>query len=121
MRLLNAYSYPGNVRELENIVRRAVILTRNPEITVSDLPAEVRQIALPHVDEGPAQVSFHAARARAVREFEREYLIGVLHECGGIVSRAARRAGLSERNLHTKLKKYGLRGSDFRVPATRAV
>jgi DNA-binding NtrC family response regulator len=121
MRFLNAYSYPGNVRELENIVRRAVILTRNPEITVSDLPAEVRQIALPHVDEGPAQVSFHAARARAVREFEREYLIGVLHECGGIVSRAARRAGLSERNLHTKLKKYGLRGSDFRVPATRAV
>jgi DNA-binding NtrC family response regulator len=118
---LNAYNFPGNVRELENIVRRAVILTRSPEITLSDLPAEVRQFVLPYVDEAPAPASFHTARACAVREFEREFLIGVLRECGGIISRAARRAGLSERNLHAKLKKYGLHGRDFRVPAARAV
>jgi DNA-binding NtrC family response regulator len=123
VRFLNAYDYPGNVRELENIVRRAVILARSPEITVADLPADVRQMAVSRVDvdDVPAPASFHMARARVVQEFEREFLIGVLHECGGIISRAARRAGLSERNLHAKLKKYGLRGSDFRAPVTRAV
>ena len=42
-------------------------------------------------------------------------LISILTACGGIVSRAARRAGLSERNFHEKLKKYGLRGKHFRA------
>ena len=42
----------------------------------------------------------------------------VLTECGGIISRAARRSGLSERNFHEKLKKYGISGKTFRAGVT---
>jgi transcriptional regulator with PAS, ATPase and Fis domain len=110
--LLVAYSYPGNVRELENAIRRAVILCQSDEIDVRHLPIEVVESDPVRDSDKPA--GFHAAREKALGEFERTFLIGLLRDCGGIVSRAADRSGLSERNLHVKLKKHGLRGRDFR-------
>ena len=59
--------------------------------------------------------SFHRAKARAIEKFEREFLVSRLKECGGIVSRAARHAGLSERNFHAKLKLYGISSMSFRA------
>jgi DNA-binding NtrC family response regulator len=111
-RVLMRHGYPGNVRELENAVRRAVILCRGNTILTTDLPRDM-------LEPGPSDSSmeatgFHTARARALEDFERDFLASLLHECGGIISRAAHRSGLSERNLHVKLKKYGLRGRDFR-------
>jgi DNA-binding NtrC family response regulator len=118
-RILLSYDYPGNVRELENAVRRAVILCRGDEIQACDLPREMLELVAPtHVSQ-PQE--FHVARARVLEDFERQFLVASLRECGGIVTRAAQQAGLSERNLHAKLKKHGLRGRDFRVPKVRAV
>jgi DNA-binding NtrC family response regulator len=117
-RVLLSYDYPGNVRELENAVRRAVILCRGDKILPSDLPREMWESA-PPTDTTPSE-EFHVARAKAIEEFERKFLVASLRDCGGIVSRAAQRAGLSERNLHAKLKKHGLRGRDFRIPKVRA-
>jgi two-component system response regulator PilR (NtrC family) len=112
-RILLAHPYPGNVRELENAIRRAVILCRGGEILARDLPRDMLE---PVPSPGPAPpAGFHVARARALGEFEREFLATLLRECGGNVSRAARRSGLSERHLHVKLKKYGLRGRDFAI------
>jgi DNA-binding NtrC family response regulator len=107
------HDFPGNVRELENIMRRAAILCRGPAIAVGDL-------ALDDADgqaepAAAARGTFHEAKAQAVGHFELAYLTAILTACGGIVSRAARRAGLSERNFHEKLKKYGLRGKHFRA------
>jgi DNA-binding NtrC family response regulator len=110
-RIVLSHPYPGNVRELENAIRRAVILCRGGEIVVRDLPRDMLE-PLPS-PESAARVGFHAARARALGDFEREFLVTLLQTCGGNVSRAARRSGLSERHLHVKLKKYGLRGRDF--------
>ena len=111
--LLQKYDYPGNVRELENIIRRAVILCRDEWIMPRDLAPEVsagrsgERIDLPE--------NFHKAKDRVVDEFERAFLTSILSICGGIVSRAARRSGLSERNFHAKLRKHGIRGQGFRV------
>jgi DNA-binding NtrC family response regulator len=110
-RILLSHPYPGNVRELENAIRRAVILCRGGEILARDLPRDMLEPLPP--PESAAPTGFHAARAHALGEFERDFLVTLLQVCGGNVSRAARRAGLSERHLHVKLKKYGLRGRDF--------
>ncbi len=115
-RIMLAHDYPGNVRELENAMRRAVILARGGEILARELPRDMLEPVLPPAATGPA--GFHAARARALDDFERDFLMSLLQECGGIVSRAAHRSGLSERHLHVKLKKYGLRGRDFRIRDT---
>ncbi|MCH5374922.1 MAG: sigma-54 dependent transcriptional regulator, partial [Planctomycetes bacterium] len=112
--ILLAYRYPGNVRELKNIVHRATILCRDGMITPADLPAEVTSETPSEHEESPA-TSFHQAKAHAVECFEREYLTRSLREAGGIVSRAARNSGLSERNFHEKLKKYGIQGRCFRA------
>jgi DNA-binding NtrC family response regulator len=105
------YDFPGNVRELENIMLRAVILCQGPRIMVEHLPREIRE-ATSVTSEQPDR--FHEAKARAIETFERAYLIAALSQCGGLVNRAARRVGLSERNFHAKLKKYGLSGRTFR-------
>ncbi len=111
--MLLQYEYPGNVRELENIIRRAVILCRGQWITLRHLPPEV--FAGDSWESTDLPENFRAAKDRVIEGFERAFLTSILSVCGGIVSRAARRSGLSERNFHAKLRKYGIRGQSFRV------
>ena len=109
--ILMDYDFPGNIRELENILRRAAILCRDGRIHSWHLPAEVLGNHPIH-DQPPA--TFHQAKAHVVQNFERGYLISILKETKGIVSRAAQISGLSERNFHEKLKKYQITGKDFK-------
>jgi DNA-binding NtrC family response regulator len=112
--LLMSYGYPGNVRELENIIRRAVILCRGAQVEPQHLTPEVRG-AVQTAD--PVDLDdFQSAKARAIETFERVYLTNILRKCGGIVSRASEYSGLSERNFHEKLKRYGISAKAFRSP-----
>jgi DNA-binding NtrC family response regulator len=118
------HEFPGNVRELSNYVHRAVVLSGGAPLTAELLggfPAyEMQAEAPPSRDDAsppppPASgVSFHEAKKRLIETFEREYLIAVLTECGGIVHRAAKRAGMSERGFHQKLRHHGINGTSFR-------
>jgi len=110
---LMLYDYPGNVRELENVIRRAVILCRGSQICLRELAPEV--VSGGTEAPGPTLRAFHPSKALVVERFEREYLTTVLRECGGIVIRAARRAGLSERNFHAKLRRYGIHSKEYRA------
>jgi transcriptional regulator with GAF, ATPase, and Fis domain len=112
-RLLANYAYPGNVRELENVIMRATLLARGKRIEAEQLPEHVRRLArLPDATE---LSSFHAAKTRAIEQFERDFLIAALSASGGLVNRAARQIGLSERNFHAKLKKYRMSGRSYRA------
>lgn len=104
---LQAYSYPGNVRELENILRRAAILCRGDTIELEHLPEELRTSHL--IDEKGRSLSFKQAKEKAVADFERRYLQQVLDECRGVISKAAELAGMHTKNFHQKLVKYGIR------------
>jgi DNA-binding NtrC family response regulator len=111
-----SYDYPGNVRELENIIRRAIILCRSPQIEPQHLAPEVRG-TVQQVSEPADLDDFQSAKARAIETFERVYLTNILRKCGGIVSRASEYSGLSERNFHEKLKRYGISAKAFRGPS----
>jgi DNA-binding NtrC family response regulator len=94
------YDYPGNIRELENLIERAVVLTRDDVIGVEDLP-----LAL----EAPASESGEeAGLIAAVEGLERRMIREALAKADGTQTRAAELLGISERVLRYKLRKYGL-------------
>jgi two-component system NtrC family response regulator len=102
MDLLLKYHYPGNVRELENLVHRAVVLSRGSTITAADLPVN---LARPVRSHGASTATTFVER---VSEFERSLIVEALDRAGRVQTRAARELGMSERHLRYKRKKYKL-------------
>ncbi len=105
--LLLRYDYPGNVRELENIVERAVVLSKKGVITGADLPISVRTAVKENrLPAGRVQGSLN----ETLDTVERGLILDALKESGGVQTRAAELLGISERVLRYKLKKYKLSG-----------
>jgi len=105
MDVLLKHHYPGNVRELENLVHRAVVLARGSVITSADLPIRVTR-------SGPEGLPPDAPFVERVAEFERALIVEALERAGGVQTRAARALGMTERHLRYKLKKYRLSAAD---------
>ena len=103
--ILLRYDYPGNVRELENIIERAVVLTRDDVIGSGDLPLTVQE---PEIADGDRETSLTAA----VEALERRMIRDALARSDGIQTRAAELLGMGERALRYKLTKYGFREDD---------
>jgi DNA-binding NtrC family response regulator len=104
--LLMRYSYPGNVRELENIIERAVVLAKKSTITAADLPIHVHTAS--GDGKNPAQ-ELKGSLQETLGTVERGLILAALKETGGIQTRAAEKLGLSERVLRYKLKKYKIK------------
>ena len=107
MERLRAHDWPGNIRELENVLERAVLLCEGPRIAPDDLPPELQGSALPG-DEEPANTLRERIR-RETRRMERDAIVEAMAATTGNVTRAARRLGLSRRGLQLKLKELGIR------------
>ncbi len=97
------YDYPGNVRELENLIERAVVLTRDEVVGLADLPLTLAEPA-PEPEAGVGLIA-------AVEGLERRMIREALAQANGVQTRAAELLGIGERVLRYKLKKYGLSGS----------
>jgi len=119
MDLLIAYSWPGNIRELENVVERAVLFSDAPKLRVQDLPPELRSGA-PSVSPVPmAEADLQAALSSeggmkehvkvAMSRLERELVSRALLQTGGNVTHAARLLKISRKGLQLKMKELGLR------------
>jgi sigma-54-dependent transcriptional regulator len=106
---LEAYSFPGNVRELKNIVERAVILCQpGAALSFADLPHEVRNTratAFAAATDGTAQIGVFRA---AVRRSEQSAIEEALAAVDGNRTRAAKALGISRRSLQEKIVRYGL-------------
>ena len=115
MEAFQHYSWPGNIRELENLVERACILETSSILTPASFPAEL-------FSGGPfvaplsagAGLTLAAARGRVVAEAEKSYLRDVLARNGGRINRTAEAAGVTVRQISKLMRKYGIRKEDFR-------
>lgn len=103
--LLIKYNFPGNVRELENIIERAVVLSRGEVITVNDLPNVVKGFKA----EKEIPVDENLTLTEQVEELEKKLIYDALSKTNGNQSQAGRMLGLTERNLRYKMQKYGIK------------
>ncbi|GAB4270525.1 MAG: sigma 54-interacting transcriptional regulator [Deferrisomatales bacterium] len=99
--LLTRYDWPGNIRELENTIERAVILCPGDRVTPQELPSAVRGADVP----APASGSLPAGLS--LKDAERELILRTLAETEGNRTRAAQILGISRQTLITRLKEYG--------------
>jgi DNA-binding NtrC family response regulator len=100
------YAYPGNVRELENIVEQAVILARGETITVADLPLAVRRAEAPDRADPLSLEAVEGNLPGVLDDLERRIVLEALAREGGNQSETARRLGLTESGLRYKLKRW---------------
>jgi DNA-binding NtrC family response regulator len=98
------YDYPGNVRELENAIERAVTLAEGAEITHFDLPPTMREASVPLLREGNA---FPYSETMTIAQLEAEHIRRVLTHYSGNTTKAARSLGISRSTLWRKMKEYG--------------
>ena len=103
--LLLQYAYPGNVRELENVIERSLVISRGDIITTRDLPFQVRE-GVQEAKIGPENKE--ASLNAMLSGMERDLILKALEECAGVQTKAARSLGISERVLRYKMKKYRL-------------
>jgi DNA-binding NtrC family response regulator len=100
------YDFPGNVRELENIVQRSVIMSRGEYITTEDLPQLFRSfVQEPSLPQAKTDLSL----TKQVDQLEKDLIFEALRIHKNNQSKAARQLGISERNLRYRLKKWGVK------------
>jgi nitrogen regulation protein NR(I) len=123
MAMLLAYGWPGNIRELENLMERSVLFADGPVIHGASLPDALREKApgpaVPIAAVGPlgaiaapSGASMKEIVRQAQAELEKELIGRALEETGGNVTRAAKRLQISRKSLQVKMKELGLRGGD---------
>ena len=122
IQLLMAYNWPGNIRELENLMERSVLFADGPVILATSLPDSLRERgpgSAPIAAVGPlgaiaspSGASMKEIVRQAQAELERELIARALEETGGNVTRAAKRLQISRKSLQVKMKELGLRGTD---------
>jgi two-component system response regulator HydG len=104
MEKLLRYSWPGNIRELENLIETAVIFATPPTIQLLDIPTLQEKIALHHRKTRVTDLPFFKAR----EEFERDYLVSLLQRSQYNLSSASKIAKVDRKTIRIKAKRYGL-------------
>jgi transcriptional regulator with PAS, ATPase and Fis domain len=110
--ILRQYRWPGNIRELQNVIRRAIVLTQDDMVDLDDLPETLLTAATEQP--GTEGVGFFEARAEHMARFERDYLTALLEKHAGNVTAAADEAKVPRGTLYRLMKNHALDGADFR-------
>jgi DNA-binding NtrC family response regulator len=96
---LKSYRWPGNVRQLRNVIERALIVTRGPLLTVADLPADMKRTT-------GSSSTFELRLGMSLDDVERELIMRTIEYTGGNKSRAAEVLGVSLKTLYNRLERY---------------
>ncbi len=109
-RLLTGYSWPGNIRELKNLLERLVIMTSGPTITVNDIPSYISGAAVKGDEYGDF---FNRSLLRDARSsFEKEFIVRKLKANSGNIAKTAESIGIERSHLYRKIKSYGIEDED---------
>jgi len=103
MNLLMQHSFPGNIRELENVIERAVVFCEGDDIITADLPLDVKE-----TKEENLLIEENLLLKEKIRRIEIQEIKKALKKAGGVKSKAARTLGITERILSYKMKNYGI-------------
>ncbi|MCS6804291.1 MAG: sigma-54 dependent transcriptional regulator [Acidobacteriota bacterium] len=112
MEALMNYGWPGNVRQLESVIERAILLCESDQIGQDDLPPELRQ----HQQERSAAIFKLPPDGVVLDEVERSLIVQAMQRTDGNITQAAKLLGISFRTLQYRLEKYGLRSSPQKEP-----
>ncbi|MFA5073251.1 MAG: sigma-54 dependent transcriptional regulator [Nitrospirota bacterium] len=126
MNCLLSYSWPGNIRELENLIERLTILVAHKIIHSSDLPEKFQQAAPCRQEDGAETAPFSLAPGKsrdipasgidlgaAINEMEKDLILKALGKSGGVKSKAAELLGLNRTTLLERMKKMGIEAKKF--------
>jgi transcriptional regulator with GAF, ATPase, and Fis domain len=107
LKALQAYKWPGNIRELEHVIEYALSMAEQENIQITDLPEEfVNRVA----DRVSSPESWaNAPFSKAKEEFEKIYITQILKESNWNISEASRKAQMFRQNLQQKIRKYGIK------------
>jgi len=108
------YSWPGNIRELQNVLERAIALASSKYITIENLPEEIIQREKAFLPEIAFQKSYKEAKSIGMDLFHKEYLSKLLIKTGGNVTKSAQLARRDRATIQRLLKKYHIKSSDFK-------
>lgn len=110
------YSWPGNVRQLENICERAIIFSKGDIIGLENLPPEIKSMSREQQDSSatPSIPMTKAGLREAKANLDRMFIIELLHNTKGNVMKAAALSGMDRSQLHHMLSKFGLDASDYK-------
>jgi DNA-binding NtrC family response regulator len=112
------YSWPGNIRELENLMERAYVLETTSVLTPESFPSQLfASGGLPQV-KPDVSLTLTEARRKGTEELERRYLEKLLTLNKGRIKESANAAGISTRQLHKLLTRHGIRKETYKIPAT---
>lgn len=112
------YNWPGNIRELENILERAYVLESSHEITAGNIPTELIPEAKEAASISPLsnqKIGLSEARKAASDAFEKKYITELLIAHNGKIKSMANEAGVSERQIHKLMSKHSIRSKDFDI------
>ncbi len=109
--LFMQHAWPGNVREMENLLERVVLMCKGDMITLEDIPLELKAAVeeIAHLPQDVHAGQFKEFIRSQTGEVEKQMIIRSLEECGGNVTKAAQQLGLSRKGLQLKMIKYNLR------------
>jgi DNA-binding NtrC family response regulator len=107
-----SYKWPGNIRELENVVERAVTLSKGKQITKAELPAHLfpEQASAISFD----KIKFTDAKQIAIEDVEKKYLMHLLKKHNGNITKMAEDAGMTRRNIYRLLNNHNINTNDWR-------
>ena len=103
MAAFSGYDWPGNIRELENVLERMVLMTETETLGLGQLPPEIREVR-----PVPQSSSFKEKMENISRVTEKQMIIDALNKTNQNRTKAAELLGISRRTLQNKIKEYGL-------------
>ena len=110
---MHQYHWPGNIRELQNVIERSAVLSQDSVIRLENLPVIFAELALGEGSGEAAEVTFRSQREKHVGQVEKGLLKRYLQETRGNVSAAARKANIPRRTFYRLLERHNLKGPDF--------